>query len=187
MFFHTYKILRVDKIGQKVEWWFSWVKEKVKWGVNVWWAQSYTFAVIRSMEEDSGDEYTTMWMYLIHWTVHLKIFNSEDGISLLVQWIRIHLQMQGTWVLSPVQEDSMCCRATKPMRHSYWGCMPQLLKLACFRALTWQLLKPVCLEPVLHNKRSHFNVKPEACALQQMFTTSRESQCAATKTQYSQK
>ena len=34
--FHIYKILRVDKIiGQKVEWWFSWVKERVKWGVNV--------------------------------------------------------------------------------------------------------------------------------------------------------
>ena len=58
-------------------------------------------------------------MYLIHWTVHLKIFNSEDGISLLVQWIRIHLQMQGTWVLSPVQEDSMCCGGTKPMHHNY--------------------------------------------------------------------
>ena len=159
----------------------------MKWGVNGWMVQSYSFAVIRSMEEDSSDECTTMWMYLIHWTVHLKIFNCEDGISLLVQWIRIHLQMQGTWVLSPVQEDSMCCGGTKPMHHNYWGCMPQLLKLACFKALTRQLLKHVCLEPVFHNKRSHFNEKPVARALQQMFTTSRESWCAATKTQYSQK
>ena len=134
MFFHTYKILGVNKIGQKVEWWFSWVKEKVKWRVNVWMVQSYSFAVIRSMEEDSGDEYTTMWMYLIHWTVHLKIFNSEDGISLLVQWIRIHLQMQGTWVLSPVQEDSMCWRALSPCTTT--------IDAACHNCWSWHALKP---------------------------------------------
>ena len=67
--------------------------------------------------------------------------------SLVVQWLRIHLPMQGTWVWALVQEDLTCCGATKPVCHNYWTRMPQLLK-------------PACLEPVLCNKRSHCNEKP---------------------------
>ena len=40
--------------------------------------------------------------------------------SLVVQWLRIHLPMQGTWVGSLVWEDSTCNRATSK---------PQLLSL----------------------------------------------------------
>ena len=36
------------------------------------------------------------------------------GTSLVVQWFRIHLPMQGTWVQSLVQEDPTCHGATKP-------------------------------------------------------------------------
>ena len=39
--------------------------------------------------------------------------------SLVVQWLRIHLPMQGTQVRALVQEDPTCCGATKPMRHNY--------------------------------------------------------------------
>ena len=39
------------------------------------------------------------------------------GTSLVVQWLRICLPMQGTWVPFPVQEDSRCCRAIEPMLH----------------------------------------------------------------------
>ena len=39
--------------------------------------------------------------------------------SLLVQWIRIHLPMQGTQVHSLVREDSTCRGATKLTGHSY--------------------------------------------------------------------
>ena len=41
------------------------------------------------------------------------------GTSLVAQWLRIHLPMQGTRVQSLVWEDSTCHRATKPMRHNY--------------------------------------------------------------------
>ena len=66
--------------------------------------------------------------------------------------------MQGTWVQSLVNEDSICCRAAKPVdqnygphtlgpsSHIYWACVPELLK-------------PECLEFMLH-KRSHYNEKP---------------------------
>ena len=39
--------------------------------------------------------------------------------SLVVQWLRIHLPMQGTRVRALVREDSTCRGATKPMHHSY--------------------------------------------------------------------
>ena len=39
--------------------------------------------------------------------------------SLVVQWIRICLPMQGTQVGSWVQEDSACIGATKPEHHNY--------------------------------------------------------------------
>ena len=39
--------------------------------------------------------------------------------SLVVQWFRIHLPMQGTQVQFLVQEDSTGHRTTKPVHHSY--------------------------------------------------------------------
>ena len=56
------------------------------------------------------------------------------GTSLVVQWLRIRLPMQGTRVRSLVREDPTCCRATKPVH-------PQLLSL-CSRAREPQLLSP---------------------------------------------
>ena len=49
--------------------------------------------------------------------------------SLVVQWLRIRLPMQGTRVQALVREDPTCHRATKPVRHNYWACEPQLLSL----------------------------------------------------------
>ena len=68
---------------------------------------------------------------------------------LVVQWIRIRLPVQGTRVWSLVQEDSPCRGATKPMCHSYW-------------ARVLQLLKPMHLETVLCSKRSHHNAQLES-------------------------
>ena len=38
---------------------------------------------------------------------------------LVVQWLRIHLPMQGTQVRFLVWEDPTCCGATKPKHHNY--------------------------------------------------------------------
>ena len=40
------------------------------------------------------------------------------GNSLVAQSLGIRLSMQGTRVLSVVQEDPTCRRATKPVRHN---------------------------------------------------------------------
>ena len=42
-----------------------------------------------------------------------------SGASLVAQWLRIRLPMQGTRVQALVQEDSTCHGATKPVHHSY--------------------------------------------------------------------
>ena len=105
----------------------------------------------------------TVWRFLKKLTVELPydpaipllgIYPEKTTIqkdtcrtSLVAQWLRICLPMQGTRARALVQEDPTCHRATKPASHNYWAHMPQLLK-------------PVRLEPVLCNKRSHCNEKP---------------------------
>ena len=102
------------------------------------------------------------------YTLRLGLFvvvlkNGIMGTSLMAQWLRIRLPVQGTWVRMLVQEDPACCRATKPTSHNYWAHVPQLLKPTSSRVHVLQLLKPVHLEPMLCNKRSHCNEKPVHC------------------------
>ena len=64
------------------------------------------------------------------------------GTSLVAQWLRTRLPMQGTRVQALVREDPTCRGATKPVSHNYWACalepashnywahVPQLLKPA---------------------------------------------------------
>ena len=44
------------------------------------------------------------------------------GTSLVAQWLRIRLPMQGTRVRALVQEDPTCRGASKPVHHNYWAC-----------------------------------------------------------------
>ena len=87
------------------------------------------------------------------------LFKGQLWASLVAQWLRIHLPMQGTWVWSLVQEDPTCHGATGPLRHNCWACA---LGPAShhYWAHVPQLLKPMSLEPVLCNKRSHCSERP---------------------------
>ena len=49
----------------------------------------------------------------------LNTQKAEVETSLVVQWLRIRLPMQGTRVRALVREDPTCCGATKPMRLNY--------------------------------------------------------------------
>ena len=84
------------------------------------------------------------------------------GASLVTQRLRIHLPMQGTRVRALVGEDATCHGATKPVRHNYWACALEPASHEYWAHMP-QLLQPACLEPVLHNKRSHHNEKPTHC------------------------
>ena len=43
----------------------------------------------------------------------------QEETSLVVQWLRICLPIQGTRVRALVREDPTCHRATKPVHHNY--------------------------------------------------------------------
>ena len=47
------------------------------------------------------------------------------GASLVVQWLRILLAMQGTRIWFLVQEDPTCHGANKPVHHNDWACAPE--------------------------------------------------------------
>ena len=93
------------------------------------------------------------------------------GASLVAQWLRIHLPMQGTRVWALVQEDPTCFEATKPvhhnywacalepMSHNYWACEPQLLSP---RATTTEALVPRARAP-----QQEKSPQWEACTPQQ--------------------
>ena len=49
----------------------------------------------------------------------LNFIEKEHRASLVVQWLRICLPMQETWVWSLVQEDSACREVTKAVHHNY--------------------------------------------------------------------
>ena len=52
--------------------------------------------------------------------IFLKLCTSRyHRISLVVQWLIIHLLMQRTQVRSLVQEDPTCHRTTKSMNYNY--------------------------------------------------------------------
>ena len=54
------------------------------------------------------------------WTeVEVFALKMKAGASLVAQWLRICLPMQGTRVRALVWEDPTCRGATKPVSHNY--------------------------------------------------------------------
>ena len=100
--------------------------------------------------------------------------NPKDRASLVAQWLRIRLPMQGTRVRALVGEDPTCCGPTKPVCHNYWACALEPVSHN-YWAHEPQLLKPTLLEPAHRNEE------------QPLLAATRESLCTATKTQCSQK
>ena len=82
--------------------------------------------------------------------------------SLVVQWLRISLPMQGTQVRALVWEDPTCRGATMPVSHNYWAC---------------------ALEPSRHNywslrAESLCSATKEATAMRSPRTTTKSSPCS---------
>ena len=101
------------------------------------WAKYWIF----SSSISPSNEYLGLIFFRINW-FDPCCPKKHSGASLVVQWLRIHLPIQGTWVWSMVQEDTTCCGATEPVCHNYWAC---------------------ALEPRNCNKRNYHNEKPAHC------------------------
>ena len=59
--------------------------------------------------------------WLVHdvWRLSGKNQRLGTGASLVAQWLRIRLPMQGTRVRAPVWEDPTCRGAARPVSHNY--------------------------------------------------------------------
>ena len=62
--------------------------------------------------------------------------------SLVAQWLRICLPMQGTRVQALVWEDPTCCGATRPVSHNYWACASGACALQQERPRYWEAHAP---------------------------------------------
>ena len=93
---------------------------------------------------------------------------SISRTSLVVQWIRICLPMQGTQVRSLVWEDPARCRAAKATCHSYWSLCSS--SLCCTTRQATATRSP----------HAETRERPQ-------LSTTREGLCTATKTQCNQK
>ena len=100
-----------------------------------------------------------------HLASHLPLLDSSLNLkwyswsSLVAQWLRICLPMQGTWVWALVREDPTCRGAAKPVCHNYWAC---------------------ALEPASHNYwgpcvRSPCSTTREATAMRSPHTATKSS------------
>ena len=64
------------------------------------------------------------------------------GASLVAQWLRICLPMQGTRVWDLVREDLTCRGATRPVSHSCWACVSRACAPQQERPRQWEACAP---------------------------------------------
>ena len=136
--------------------------------------------------------YSILWLQHHHHLISKIILRTQIAGLPGVQWIRIHLPVEGTCLQSLVWENCSRCGTTKlvcrnypALCHNYQDCVPQLPSLgapttkpACcnyssphalgpencnYWACVPQLLKPACLGPVFSSRRIHCNRKPSYC------------------------
>ena len=89
-------------------------------------------------------------LYMIHsiWTSIHRVKSHKFWPSQVVQWVRIHLPMQGTRVCSLVKEDSTCLGATKSVCHNYRACALEPVSHNCnLRAATSDVCTPRACVP----------------------------------------
>ena len=138
----------------------------VQW--NVCWLNAYIGKAFKSQGyQQKTINQKTVFLCPLKNNGHLRnVLKSNSKLfswaSLVAQWLRICLPMQGTPVWSLAWEDPTCRGATKPVCYNYWACALEPASHNCWTCMP-QLLKPACLEPMLRNKRSHRNEKPAYC------------------------
>ena len=80
--------------------------------------------------------------------------NNLPGASLVAQWLRIYLPMQGTRVRALVWEDPTCRGATGPVSHSCWACASGACAPQQERPRLWEARAPRWrVAPACHNWR----------------------------------
>ena len=114
--------------------------------------------------------YCNSWGISISWTVGFDLFERHSlrwvglnsingyrykpslGASLVAQWLRICLPMQGTRVRALVWADPTCRGATGPVSHNYWACASGACAPQQERLWWWEARAPRWrVAPACHN------------------------------------
>ena len=149
-----------------------------------------TFHQLSGLKPIADLNYYRYWSYSGWWNQNAnrkKIiwFNfSKLGASLVTRWQRICLSMLEIQVQSLIQEDPTCWAATKPVRHNYSRAQePQLLS-SCAATTEAHMTWNQCFTTREATTMRSPNTTTKSSLL---LTATRESWCAAMKTQCSQK
>ena len=104
---------------------------------------------------------STGFSELLLYLLFLK--NNQPRASLVAQWLRVCLLVQGTLVRALVWEDPTCHGATRPVSHNYWACASGACALQQERPRRWKArarrwrVAPTCRKK---RKPSHRNEDP---------------------------
>ena len=89
---------------------------------------------------------------VIHIHVSILVQILFSWASLVAQWLRVCLPMQGTRVRALVWEDPTCHGATEPVSHSYWACASGACAPQRERPRWWEARAPRWrVAPACHN------------------------------------
>ena len=81
----------------------------------------HSFYTLTEDKDKLGTKGRTFWWTPTKIPEEIPWSKSSRGISLMVQWLKTCLPMQGTGVRSLVWEDFTCSRATKSVGYNYWA------------------------------------------------------------------
>ena len=122
------------------------------------------FIMIRLFWEASWETQQRIWFSLDfeRFLSVRELKNYRMRASLVAQWLRVRLPMQGTRVRVLGWEDPTCRRATRPVRHNCWAC--------ALGAVSHNYWSPRATATEAHTPRDHApqQEKPlqsEACTL----------------------
>ena len=123
------------------------------------WAPNYHFIFFffKELQHIPKKKFENQWSKNLHRVPSVEIIPpimSNKGnrrTSLLAQWLRICLPMQGIWVLSLVWQNPTCQGATKPVHHNFWACIPRACALQQEAIKIRSLSTPTKVAPSDHN------------------------------------
>ena len=110
------------QIYMKFLWHLMWLKA-TRWTPKV--QKFKTFSVEKTQDCFNFWVWKTSCICILCWwytTANFSSLKETHRASLVAQWLRTCLPMQGTRVRALVWEDPTCHGATKPMHHNYWAC-----------------------------------------------------------------
>ena len=123
--------------------------------------------------------------YIVTWrNIYAQVKRKSRGASLVAQWLRICLLMQGTRVRVLVWEDPTCRGATGPVSHNYWACVSGACAPQQERPRQWEARAPRWrVAPACCNwrKPSHRNEDPTQSKINKLINFKKKREKAGYK------